>query len=32
MAAGIKNADYRTATYASVGRVQKADYFDGEEK
>jgi uncharacterized cupin superfamily protein len=32
MAAGIKNADFKTATYASVGRMAPADYFDGEEK
>ena len=32
MAAGIKNADFKTATYASVGRISPADYFDGEEK
>jgi uncharacterized cupin superfamily protein len=30
-AAGIKNADYRTASYKGVGRLQPADYFDGEE-
>jgi uncharacterized cupin superfamily protein len=32
IAAGIKNGDFKTATYAAVGRVQKADYFDGEDK
>ena len=32
MAAGIKNADFKTATYSSVGRVTPAGYFDGEEK
>jgi uncharacterized cupin superfamily protein len=31
MAAGIRNADFRTATYAGVGRLDKADYWDGEE-
>jgi uncharacterized cupin superfamily protein len=30
LAAGIKNADFKTATYAGVGRLQPADYFDGE--
>ena len=28
--AGIKNADFKTATYVGMGRLQKADYFDGE--
>ena len=32
VAAGIKNADYKTATYAKVGRLQPADYYDGEDK
>jgi uncharacterized cupin superfamily protein len=31
MAAGIKNADFKTATYAGIGRMQMADYYDGEE-
>jgi uncharacterized cupin superfamily protein len=31
-AAGIKNGDFKTATYVAVGRVSPADYFDGEEK
>jgi len=30
-AAGIRNADFKTATIAKMGRVQDADYFDGEE-
>jgi uncharacterized cupin superfamily protein len=30
VAAGIKNADFKTATYAKVGRMQPADYYDGE--
>jgi uncharacterized cupin superfamily protein len=30
VAAGIKNADFKTATYAKVGRLQGADYYDGE--
>lgn len=29
--AGIKNADFKTATYTAVGRLQASDYFDGEE-
>jgi uncharacterized cupin superfamily protein len=32
MAAGIHNADFKTATYANMGRVASADYFDGEDK
>jgi uncharacterized cupin superfamily protein len=31
MAAGVKNADFKTATYAAVGRMTSADYFDGED-
>jgi uncharacterized cupin superfamily protein len=31
VAAGIKNAEFKTATYAKVGRMQPADYYDGEE-
>ena len=31
VAAGIKNADFKTATYAKVGRMQATDYYDGEE-
>jgi uncharacterized cupin superfamily protein len=31
MAAGIKNADFKTATYVGIGRLEKADYWDGEE-
>jgi uncharacterized cupin superfamily protein len=27
---GIKNADFRTATYKALGRVQPADYWEGE--
>jgi uncharacterized cupin superfamily protein len=30
LAAGIKNADFRTATYKAIGRVAPAGYFDGE--
>jgi uncharacterized cupin superfamily protein len=32
MAAGVKNADFKTATYVGMGRVQPADYYDGEDK
>jgi uncharacterized cupin superfamily protein len=32
VAAGIKNGDFKTATYAGVGRLQRADYFDGEDR
>jgi uncharacterized cupin superfamily protein len=28
--AGIRNADFKTATYVGMGRLQPADYFDGE--
>lgn len=28
--AGIKNADFKTATYRALGRVVPADYFEGE--
>jgi uncharacterized cupin superfamily protein len=30
VAAGIKNADFTTATYRGVGRIAAADYWDGE--
>ena len=30
-AAGIKNADFRTATFKTLGHVKPADYFEGEE-
>ena len=29
--AGVKNGDFRTASYSGVGRMAKADYFDGED-
>ena len=29
-AAGIKNADFRTATFKGLGRLQPTDYFEGE--
>jgi uncharacterized cupin superfamily protein len=28
--AGVKDGDFKTATYAGMGRMQKADYYDGE--
>jgi uncharacterized cupin superfamily protein len=31
VAAGVKNADFKTATYAGVGRIAHADYYDGED-
>jgi uncharacterized cupin superfamily protein len=31
MAAGVKNAEFRTATYVGMGRLAPADYYDGEE-
>jgi len=31
-AAGIKNADFKTATYAALGRLTRADYYDGEDQ
>jgi uncharacterized cupin superfamily protein len=30
VAAGIKNADFTTATYRGLGRMAAADYWDGE--
>jgi uncharacterized cupin superfamily protein len=30
-AAGIRNADFTTATIAKLGHLQEAGYFDGEE-
>ncbi len=30
--AGVKNADFKTATFLGMGRMEKADYYDGEEK
>ncbi len=30
-AAGIKNADFKTATFKSMGHVKPAGYFDGEK-
>jgi len=31
MAAGVKNADFRTASYVGMGRLTPADYYDGED-
>ena len=31
VAAGIKNADFKTATYVGLGRIEPADYYDGED-
>jgi uncharacterized cupin superfamily protein len=31
VAAGIKNADLKTATFMRMGRMAPADYWDGEE-
>ena len=31
VAAGVKNADFKTATYVGLGRVAPADYYDGED-
>jgi hypothetical protein len=30
VAAGIKNANFITATYKALGRAAPADYFEGE--
>lgn len=32
MAAGIRNADFRTATYKALGRIAPAGYYEGEGK
>jgi len=32
IAAGVKNADFKTATYVGMGRLQVADYYDGENE
>ena len=29
--AGVKNDDFKTASFLGMGRMQKADYYDGEE-
>jgi uncharacterized cupin superfamily protein len=31
MAAGVKSADFKTATYVGIGRLTPADYYDGED-
>ena len=30
--AGVKGGDFKTATFLGLGRLDKADYYDGEEK
>ncbi len=30
--AGVKNGDFKSATYAGMGRIAPADYYDGEDK
>jgi uncharacterized cupin superfamily protein len=30
--AGVKNGDFKSATFLGLGRLEKADYYDGEEK
>ncbi len=32
VAAGMKNADFRTATFKAMGRLTATDYYDGEGK
>src|SRR3989442_194793 len=32
VAAGVKNADFKTASYAGLGRMAPADYYDGEDE
>ena len=29
--AGVKNSDFKTATYVGLGRIAPADYYDGED-
>jgi hypothetical protein len=29
--AGVKNADFKTATYVGLGRLAPVDYYDGED-
>ena len=31
VAAGVKNGDFKTATYVGLGRIAPADYYDGED-
>jgi hypothetical protein len=31
VAAGVKNADFKTASYTGLGRLVPADYYDGED-
>ena len=30
--AGVKGGDFKSATFLGLGRLEKADYYDGEEK
>jgi uncharacterized cupin superfamily protein len=30
--AGVKDGDFRSATYSGMGRMEKADYYDGEDQ
>ena len=30
--AGVKNGDFKTASFLGMGRLEKADYYDGEDK
>ena len=30
--AGVKNADFKTASFLGMGRLEKADYYDGEDQ
>ena len=30
--AGVKNGDFKTASFLGMGHLQKADYYDGEDK
>jgi uncharacterized cupin superfamily protein len=32
VAAGIRDGDFKTATYVGLGRIAPADYFDGEDR
>jgi len=31
VAAGVKNADFKTATYVGLGRLAPTDYYDAED-
>jgi uncharacterized cupin superfamily protein len=32
VAAGVKNQDFKSATFVGMGKIQPAGYYDGEEK